>query len=224
MIRVHHLENSPSFRVLWLLEELGQRYETVRYPRDPATGAAPAALRAIHPLGRTPLVEMGGRLLAESGAIVETLAERFDLDRRLSPPGYPLDGEERLLFRYWLHYAESSAMPPLVVGEEFRRMNAAPLPFFVGPIVRGIAERALKGFVGPQLQLHRDYMEEALGKRPWFAGERFTAADVQMSHAVEACMAGVEAGRQPRLAGFLERIRLRPAYRRALEHAGAPGG
>ena len=217
MIRVHHLDNSRSFRVPWLLEELGQRYEVVRHAPDPVTGEAPADLRAIHPLGKAPLVEVGGRVLAESGAIIETLTERFDLERRLSPPGYPLDNDERLRFRYWLHYAEGSVMPPLFLGEMFERMNNAPLPFFARPIVRGIAQRALKGFVGPQRQLHLDYMETALAKQSWFAGERFTAADIQMSHAVEAAMANGHAKDQPKLASFLERIRLRPAWRRAME-------
>ena len=220
MVRVHHLENSRSHRILWLLEELGQPYEVVRYARDPATLLAPPELRRLHPLGKSPLVELHGAILAESGAIIETLAERFDAGHRISPPPQPLDAEERVRYRYGLHYAEGSAMPPLLLSLVFARLRKAPMPFFVKPVARGIADKALATFVGPQLALHLDFMEDALARRPWFAGERFTAADIQMSFPVEAAARRAGDRARPNLTDFLDRIHARPAYRAALARGG----
>lgn len=217
MIVVHHLENSRSQRVLWLLEELGVDYEIVRYRRDPKTMLAPPELRAIHPLGKSPLVVDGGEVLAESGAIVETLAERHDAAHALSPaPGTA----EALRYRYWLHYAEGSAMPPLLLSLIFGKIGSAPMPFFARPVARAIVGKAMSGFVGPQLALHFDYLESELGKAEWFAGERFTAADIQMSFPVEAGAARLGYDNRPRLRAFLRRIHDRPAYRRALARGG----
>lgn len=219
MIKVHHLNSSRSQRVLWLLEELELPYEVVRYERDARTLLAPAALRAVHPLGKSPVIEDGRQVLAESAAIVEYLVERYDDDRRFSPPPGPSDLPERLAYRYWLHYAEGSAMPPLLLSLVFSRLKQAPMPFFARPIARGIADKAMAGFVGPQLALHLDYMEAELGKHEWFAGERFTAADILMSFPIEAAAQRAAAAR-PRLQAFLERIHARPAYQRALERGG----
>ena len=218
MIRVHHLNDSRSQRVLWLLEELGQPYEVVRYARDPKTMLAPQALRDVHPLGKSPVVELDGRMLVESGAIVEALVERFDTAHALSPP--PGDADERLRYRQWLHYAEGSAMPPLLLALVFSRLRSAPMPFFVRPVARGIADKAMKAFVGPQLATHLAYVESELGERPWFAGERFTAADIQMSFPMEAAVARAGAQAGPNIRSFVERIHARPAYRRALETGG----
>ena len=217
MIRVHHLEQSRSQRVLWLLEELGQPYELVRYARDVRTLLAPAALRAVHPLGKSPVLEDDGRVVAESGAIIEYLLERHDAGGTLSPARD--DEDERLRYRYWLHYAEGSAMPPMVMALVFARIRKAPMPFFARPIARRIADGAMKGFVGPQIAAHLAHMEAALAERPWFAGDRFTAADIQMSFPVEA---GLSRGKAdcPNLRGFLERIHARPAYQRAIERGG----
>lgn len=158
-IIVHHLENSRSQRVLWLLEELGLAYDVVRYQRDPKTMLAPAELRAVHPLGKSPVVVDGDEVLAESGAIIEALAERHDAGHRLSPvPGSP----EMQRYRYWLHYAEGSAMPPLLMRLVFGRIRSAPMPFFAKPIARGIVDTALRTFIGPQLKLHFGYMEAEL--------------------------------------------------------------
>jgi glutathione S-transferase len=220
MIKVHHLNNSRSQRVLWLLEELELPYEIVHYQRDAKTMLAPPALRAIHPLGKTPVVELDGQVLAESAAIIETLAERYDSGHRLSPPLQPLQGEERLRYRYWLHYAEGSAMPPLLLSLVFSKLRRAPMPFFAKPIARGIADKAMSAFVGPQLALHLDYIESELGKHEWFAGDRFTAADIQMSFPVEAAIARARGRERPRMQAFVERIQARPAYRRALEQGG----
>ncbi|WP_242107932.1 glutathione S-transferase [Luteimonas aquatica] len=220
MIQVHHLNNSRSQRVLWLLEELELPYEVIRYQRDPKTMLAPPELRAIHPLGKSPVVEVDGKVLAESAAIIETLVERYDTAHRFSPPPQPQDADERLRYRYWLHYAEGSAMPPLLLSLVFSRIRGAPMPFFAKPVARGIADKAMAAFVGPQLKLHLDYMEDELGRRAWFAGDRFTAADIQMSFPVEAAAARARDRPRPNLAAFLERIHARPAYRRALEQGG----
>lgn len=220
MITVHHLENSRSQRVLWLLEELGLDYTVVRYARDPRTMLAPPELRKVHPLGKSPVVVDDGHVLAESGAVLEYLVERYDAARRFAPsPGTA----EHLRYRYWLHYAEGSAMPPMLLSLVFSRLKQAPMPFFARPIARGIADKTMRAFVGPQVKLHLDYMEGELGQAAWFAGEQFSAADVQMSFPVEAAAvrAGLEA--YPNLAGFLARIHARPAYQRALAQGGPFG-
>ncbi|MCC6849188.1 MAG: glutathione S-transferase [Deltaproteobacteria bacterium] len=218
MIVVHHLENSRSQRVLWLLEELGVPYEVTRYARDPETMLAPAELRAVHPLGKSPVVTDGGVTVAESGAIVEYLVERYGGGRLIPPAGTP----ERLRYTYWLHYAEGSAMPPLLLMLVFTRVETAPMPFFAKPIARGIAGRVKRAFIEPQLKLHFDHLESELGRSVWFAGDEITAADVQMSFPIEAAdaRAGLGASGRPRLAAFLERIHARPAYRAALAKGG----
>jgi glutathione S-transferase len=217
MITVHHLNNSRSQRVLWLLEELGADYEVKRYERDPKTMLAPAALRAVHPLGKSPVVTENGLTLAESGAIIEYLIERHGKGGLIPPAGTP----ERLRYTYWLHYAEGSAMPPLLLSIIFSRLPRQPMPFFVRPIARGICGKVLETFVAPQLKIHQEFMESELQKSAWFAGEEFSAADIQMSYVVEASAArgGLDQSR-PRLMAWLERIRDRPAYKRALERGG----
>jgi len=217
MITVHHLNNSRSQRVLWLLEELGVTYEIKRYERDPRTMLAPPALKAVHPLGKSPAITDNGTTVAESGAIVEYLVERYGQGRLMPKPGTP----ERLRYTYWLHYAEGSAMPPLVMKLIFSRLKTGPMPFFVRPIARGIADRVLEGFIEPQIKLHLDYLEAELAKSAWFAGSELTAADVQMSFPLEAAAArgGLDASR-PRLMDFLARVHARPAYQRALEKGG----
>ena len=217
MVAVHHLNNSRSQRVLWLLEELGLDYNVVRYQRDATTMLAPASLRKVHPLGKSPVVVDGENTLAESGAILEYLVDRYDAARTFAPsPGTP----EHLRYRYWLHYAEGSAMPPMLLSLVFSRIRQAPMPFFAKPIAHRIADKAMTSFVGPQVKLHLDYMESELGKSLWFAGEDFSAADIQMSFPVEA--ASVRAGfkDRPNLRGFLDRIHARPAYQRTLEQGG----
>ena len=217
MITVHHLENSRSQRVLWLLEELGVDYQLKRYARDPKTMLAPPALKAIHPLGKSPVITDDGDTVAESGAIVEYLLERHGQGRLLPPTGSP----ERLRYTYWLHYAEGSAMPPLLLSLIFGKLRTASAPFFMRPVLRGVADKVMGSFVEPQLKLHMDFMEAELDKSAWFAGDTFSAADIQMSFPVEAAAARASADTpRPRLANFLERIHARPAYQRALEKGG----
>ena len=217
MIVVHHLNNSRSQRVLWLLEELGLEYEIKRYQRDAKTMLAPPELRQVHPLGKSPVISDGGLTLAESGAIVQYLAERRG-GGRLVPRA---DSPEWLRYAYWLHFAEGSAMSPLVMKLVFDRMASAPMPFFVRPIARGIAAKVKSSFIEPNIARNLDYMEAEIGKTGWFAGSEFTAADVQMSFPLEAAAArgGLDQSR-PKLMAWLERIHARPAYRRALERGG----
>jgi glutathione S-transferase len=217
MITVHHLNNSRSQRVLWLLEELGLDYEVKRYERDAETMLAPASLKAVHPLGKSPIVTDGDHVVAESGAIVEYLVERHGGGRLIPPAG----SDDRLRYTYWMHYAEGSAMPPLLLKLVFDRIADAPMPFFIRPIARAIVAKAMSAFIGPQIQLHFDYIESELGKSTWFAGEEMTAADILMSFPLEAAAmrAGLDRSR-PRLHAWLERIHARPAYRRALEKGG----
>lgn len=217
MITVHHLNNSRSQRILWLLEELDVAYEIKKYQRDPATMLAPPELLKVHPLGKSPVVTDGDLTVAESGAIIEYLVERYGSGRLIPPAGSP----ERLRYRYWLHFAEGSAMPPLLLKLVFDRVASAPMPFFAKPIARGISKKVQSAFVNPNLTRQLDFMEDELGKREWFAGAEFTAADIQMSFPLEAAAqrAGLDASR-PRLMAFLERIHARPAYKRALERGG----
>lgn len=217
MIVVHHLNNSRSQRVLWLLEELGLDYEVKRYQRDAKTMLAPAELRAVHPLGKSPVITDGGLTLAESGAIVEYLAGRHG-GGRLVPAA---ETSERLRYTYWMHFAEGSAMPPLLLMLIFNRIEKAPMPFFVRPVARAIARRARESFVLPNIGRNLDFMESELQGRDWFAGGEFSAADIQMSFPLEAAAVrgGLDA-RRPRLMAFLERIHARPAYRRAIEKGG----
>lgn len=217
MIIVHHLNNSRSQRVLWLLEELGLDYEIRRYERDKKTMLAPPELRKVHPLGKSPVITDGDLTLAESGAIIEYLVGKYGEGRLQPAAGSP----ERLRYTYWLHYAEGSAMPPLLLKLVFDRIEHGPMPLLVKPIAKAIARRAKSTFVQPQIERHLDYLEGEIGKTGWFAGPEFSAADIQMSFPLEAAAArgGLNAGR-PRLMDFLSRIHARPAYRRALEKGG----
>jgi len=217
MIIVHHLNNSRSQRILWLLEELGLEYEIKPYQRDKETMLAPPELRAVHPLGKSPVVSVDGLTLAESGAIIEYLSDRYGAGKLAPAPNTP----ERFPYLYWLHFAEGSAMSPLLLKLIFDRIKGPQTPFLVRPIARGIADKVLGLMVLPNLKRHLDYMEGELAKTEWFAGNTFTSADIQMSFAVEASRirAGLDESR-PKLMAWLRKIHERPAYKRALERGG----
>jgi glutathione S-transferase len=216
MITVHHLNNSRSQRVLWLLEELGLPYEVKRYERDAKTSLAPPELRQVHPLGKSPVITDGALTVAESGAILEYLVDRYG-QGRLKPTGE----QDLLNYRYFMHFAEGSAMPPLVMKLVFNKVKRAPMPFFIKPIANGIADKVLKSFVQPNIDAQLKFLESELAARPWFAGSEFSAADVQMSFPVEAAAArGGDMGAYPKLREFLTRIHARPAYKKALERGG----
>jgi len=212
---VHHLNNSRSQRVLWLLEELELPYEIKFYQRDAATMMAPPELRAIHPLGKSPVLTDGDTVIAESGAIIDYMVSKYGNGRLIPPQDTP----ERLAYTYWLHYAEGSAMPPLLMKLVFSVIPSRA-PFLVRPVAKGIADAAQKSFIDPQLKLHIGYWEATLNKHEWFAGDGFTAADIQMSFPVEAAASRAVVDGLPKLAAFLKRIHARPAYRRALEKGG----
>lgn len=217
MIVVHHLNNSRSQRVLWLLEELGLPYEIKHYQRDARTMLAPPELKQVHPLGKSPVISDGDTVVAETGAIVEYLLERLGGGRLLPKPGTP----DALRYRYWLHFAEGSAMPPLLMKLVFDRIASAPMPFFVKPVARGISRKVLDMMVRPNLERQLDFMEAELGRSTWFAGDEMSGADIMMSFPLEAAAqrGGLDASR-PRLMAFLDRIHARKAFRQALVRGG----
>lgn len=215
MIIVHHLNNSRSQRVLWLLEELGVPYEIKPYQRDPVTMLAPPELKKIHPLGKSPVITDGDKVIAETGAIIEYVTEVYGQGKLVPASGTA----ERLRYTYWLHYAEGSAMTPLLLTLVFSALpNRAP--GLMKPIVKSIAAKAQAGFVDPQLKTHIDYWEAELAKSPWFAGSEFTAADIAMSFPLEAGADRAGAASRPLVKAFLDKIHARPAYQRALERGG----
>ena len=217
MITVHHLNNSRSQRILWLLEELGLPYDIRRYTRNADTMLAPPELRALHPLGKSPVITDDGLTLAESGAIIEYLADKYGASTLAPKPGT----QQRTRYSYWLHYAEGSLMPMLLLKLVFNRVENANMPFFARPVARGISGRVKETFIDPQIALHLDYLERELEKSPWFCGASFSAADIQMSFPLEAAAArGGLDGSRSNLSAFLERIHARPAYRQALERGG----
>ena len=217
MITVHHLNNSRSQRVLWLLEELGLSYEIKHYQRDPKTMLAPPELRQVHPLGKSPVITDGDVTVAETGAIIEYIIERYGNGRLVPAVGSP----EHLRYRYWLHFAEGSAMPPLLLKLVFERIKSTKMPFFAKPIARAIADKVLDTLVDPNLKRQLDFIESELQRSEWLAGGEFSAADIQMSFPMEASRqrAGLDASR-PKALAWLARIHARPAYQRALERGG----
>ncbi len=203
MIEIHHLNNSRSHRILWLLEEIGLPYEVISYQRDPATMLAPPELYKIHPLGKSPVIKDDVLVMAESGAIVEYLVGKY-ANGSLSPP---IGTSAHAKYLYWMHFAEASAMTQLILKLYFSRMPAAQ-----GPLVERV-----NGQIAAQL----DYMESELGKQPFFAGEKFSAADIQMSFPIIAATArgGLDESR-PHLMNYLATLQSRPAFHRANERGG----
>jgi glutathione S-transferase len=217
MITVHHLENSRSQRILWLLEELGVAYEIEIYQRDPETKLAPPQLLAIHPLGKAPVITDGFETIAESGAIIEYLVDTY------GPQWRPKSGTaEFRRYTYWLHFAEGSAMPLLVMGLIFGKIRTAKMPFFAKPIARAIADNVLNSFVSPGLKRQLAYIDQELAQRQWFCGEQISAADIQMSFVLEAAAtrAGLTSASHPNAWRWLETIKARPAYINAIERGG----
>lgn len=200
MIIIHDLENSRSQRIVWMLEELGLAYDVKHYKRDPKTMLAPATLKAIHPLGKSPLVTDGELVLAESGHICEYFAQKT--------------GKLKPLDNYWLHYAEGSLMPPLLLALVFTKVETGA-PFIIRPLAKAIAQQVRKAFINPQTKLHLDYIEGHLAKHEWFSGD-FSMADIMMSFPLEAA-ATRAAGSRPHIAAFLKKIQARPAYAQALK-------
>jgi glutathione S-transferase len=216
MITVHHLNNSRSQRILWLLEELQLPYQIKRYQRDVKTMLAPPELKGVHPLGKAPVIDDDGVVVAESGNIIGYLVDRYGNGRLAPAAGTP----QRLRYNYWLHYAEGSAMTPLLLKLIFGRIAVAPMPFFAKPVARGIVGKVSREFVDPQLKLHFGYVEGELNRHEWFAGDTFSAADIQMSFPLEVVATRASGAMGPKSRAFLERIHARPAYQAALEKGG----
>ena len=217
MITLHHLNNSRSQRVLWMLEELGIAYQIQRYQRDTKTMLAPPALRRVHPLGKSPVISDDQLVLAESGVIIEYLAQTYGAGQYA--PNVESAGYWR--YQYLMHYAEGSLMPPLLLKLVFNKINSTRMPFFAKPIVQAVVKKTNQQFIQPQLKLHLDFLESELAQRAWFAGAQFSAADIQMSFPLEAAAArGGLDQRYPNLTDFLARIHARPAYQRALAQGG----
>ena len=216
MITLHHLEHSRSQRVLWLLEELGLDYEIKHYKRDPKTNLAPPDLKAVHPLGKSPVITDGERTLAESAVIVEYLARTYgsaEWAPTTEDPAY-------WNFNYWMHYAEGSLMPPLLLKLVFTKVRTAS-PLLVRPIAAAIAEKVESGFIRGQIRTHFDHVDDHLARHEWFAGNKMSAADIQMSFPLEAAVArGTIGDDHPHVVEYVQRIQARPAYRRALEAGG----
>jgi glutathione S-transferase len=217
MIILHHLENSRSQRILWLLEELGVEYEVERYERDRETSLAPLDLLKIHPLGKAPIISDGDLVVAESGAIIEYLVNKYD-DGQLRPAeGTP----ERMDYTYWMHYAEGTFMPLMIVSLIMSRIASAPMPFFVKPVANGIVGKVRQGYLSPNIKRNLVYLNHTLGKSSWFCGDELTAADIQMSFALEAAEVRTDLDRDyANLKAYLHRMRARPAYQAALKKGG----
>jgi glutathione S-transferase len=216
MIIVHHLEKSRSQRIVWLLEELGIPYEIEHYKRDPNTMLAPDSLRRVHPLGKSPVITDGDTVVAESGAIIEYLVEKHG-GGRLKPA---VDDPNWLNYQYWLHYAEGSLMPLMVMKLIFSRVPKAPMPFFAKPIAKKISGGMVGGFVQPRIEEQLRLVESHLASHTWFAGEALTAADVQMSFPLQAAGARANLDALPHIRDFIQRVEARPAYQRGIERTG----
>lgn len=216
MIVVHHLADSRSQRILWLLEELGLDYEVKRYERDPKTYLAPPELKKLHPLGKAPILEDEGIVMAETGAIIEYLLDTYDREHQFHPERGTAYGRQ---FSYWMHYAEGSAMPPLLLKLVFSQLPVRA-PALARPLVRSIAAKANNSFINPQLKTHFDFIENSLVGRG-FVGNGFSAADIMMSFALEAAATrGLDLEQYPNIARFLRTIHAREAYQTALNRGG----
>ncbi|MDT8439577.1 MAG: glutathione S-transferase [Wenzhouxiangellaceae bacterium] len=218
MITLHHLEHSRSQRVLWLLEELGVDYSIERYTRDAKTNLAPESLKAIHPLGKSPVITDGDTTLAESATILEYLARTYG-DAKWAPGPR---SARYWTFHYWLHYAEASLMPPLLIKLVFSKLREPPVPFFIRPITSRIADQVDASFTNRQIETHFAWVDAHLSAHAWFAGDAISIADVQMSFPLEAALAAgsVQRADVPHVAMWVEKIHARPAYRRALKAGG----
>ncbi|MBZ2160655.1 glutathione S-transferase family protein [Alteromonas stellipolaris] len=217
MLTLHHLNNSRSQRILWLLEELGVDYNIEHYQRDSTTNLAPDSLRAVHPLGRSPVLTTPEGAIAESGAIVEYLVRKHGQTHFTSPES----GENLQQYLFWLHFAEGSLMPPLVarlVLEKARQKGSKP--FFIKPITNKLIDGILNAYYGPNLAQSLRYVESYLAHHTWFAGEQPTGADVQMIFPLESLVASGNAKDFPAIREYVKRIHARPAYKQALEKGG----
>ena len=217
MIIVHHLNNSRSQRVLWLLEELNIPYEIKRYERDPKTIRAPKSLRDVHPLGKSPVITDGDITVAESGAIIDYLIRTYAKET-FSPDEQSAEFRD---YQYWMHFSEGSLMPPLLMRMLFEKVKTSPMPFFIKPVGKMIADKVLSTFVNPEISLNMGFVEQYLGQHTWFAGDKLSGADFQMSFPLEASVAaGAINHKYPNILAYVKRFQARPGYLNALEKGG----
>lgn len=215
MITVHHLERSRSHRVLWLLEELEVPYQIKRYQRE-ASMLAPEALKKVHPLGKSPVITDGNQVIAESGAILSYLEGKYDSEQRLAPA----DEQARLQANYWLHYAEGSLMPLLLMKLVFGRLGQAPVPWLLRPAGAALGKGMQKAWLDKQLVPHRQMIEQHLAAHPWFAGKRFSIADIQMSFPLLAMQSRGGLADMPATEAWLTTVQQRAAWQRAIQQGG----
>ena len=223
MITVHHLNNSRSQRILWMLEELNQEYEIIGYERDLKTLQGPKSLRNIHPLGKSPVItdDSNGEqiLIAESGAIVEYLLQNYGKNSSLIIPETGSQQERDYL--YWLHFSEGSLMPPLLLRLIFERVKKARVPFFVKPITKAVAHKVLTEYVNPNINRLLDFIEASLKGKNWFLGDQLSGADIQMSFPLETSLArGLVNEHYTCIQSYVERIHEQPGYQAALKKGG----
>lgn len=217
MIIVHHLNNSRSQRVLWLLEELNIPYEIKRYERDPKTIRAPKSLRDVHPLGKSPVITDGDITVAESGAIIDYLIRTYAKET-FSPDEQSAEFRD---YQYWMHFSEGSLMPPLLMRMLFEKVKTSPMPFFIKPVGKMISDKVLSTFVNPEISLNMGFVEQYLGQHTWFAGDKLSGADFQMSFPLEASVAaGAINQKYPNILAYVKRFQARPGYLNALEKGG----
>jgi len=217
MIIVHHLENSRSQRVLWLLEELGLPYQVKRYERDKKTNLAPKDLLKVHPLGKSPVIEDNGAIIAETGAIIEHIVDNYGQGRLVPPRG----GDDYRRYKYWIHAAEGSYMPPLVLALFLNRMETAKMPFFAKPIARKLTQGVRDAYLTHTTKALFDYLDAEIARGEWLAGKEFSAADIIMSFPAEASLQRADAAKSAKnLKSYVDRLHARPAYKRALEKGG----
>lgn len=212
---LHHLNNSRSQRILWLLEELGVAYDILHYQRDAKTNLAPDALKKVHPLGRAPVITHNGNALAESGAIIEYLIEEFGAQFKPADNRYALNQ-----YRFWMHFAEGSLMPPLVARLVLSKAKEKASPFFMKPVVGKIVDAITAAYYGPNLKISLEYVNDYLQEHEWFAGDNLSGADFQMSFPLEAMQGRVGKGQYAAIDAYVARIHARDAYQRGLAKGG----
>lgn len=217
MVTLHHLEKSRSHRIVWLLELLDIEYRIQTYSRDPKSLLAPAELKQIHPLGKSPVITDGDRVIAESGAIIDYLLQAYG-QGRLQPSADDL--QAWIDYRYWMHYAEGSLMPLLLMKLVFTQIPKQPMPFFVKPVAKGISAKVMGKLVEPNLDTHLGFIEASLKNKTWLLGATLTAADVQMSFPLQAMAARNDLRDYPNIAGYVQRIEKHPAWQQVLNKAG----
>lgn len=218
MLTVHYLNNSRAHRILWMLEEMDTPYELEVYERDPKTQLAPASLKQVHPLGKSPVVTDGHRTIAETGTIVEYLGRTYGNGMMI-----PTADSDRQQYDYWIHYGEGSLMPLLLMKLLFDKAVSSPMPFFIRPIARIIPDKITSMYLGPTLATHLDFVEAHLAENTWFAGQELSGADVVMSFAMEGIASSESlGGKYPNIEAYVARLQERPAYKRALERTGVP--